>query len=99
MQPFSAPRRTNPFWTYVAVSVALSAAALRKPLRSQPVQGRRLQNTGDLQWEMRANYNARPCTDGGKTAGARTMGINGKTMRRTMENNEKYTGGDDYVRL
>src|SRR5580693_10620594 len=34
---------------------------------------------------MRANYNARPCAGERKAAGARTMGINGITMRRTME--------------
>jgi hypothetical protein len=42
-------------------------------------------NTGDLQWEIHANYNARPCADERKAAGAGTMGINGRTMRRTME--------------
>jgi hypothetical protein len=35
--------------------------------------------------KKRANYNARPCADERKAAGARTMGINEKTMRRTME--------------
>src|ERR1700730_6195813 len=34
---------------------------------------------------MGANYNARPCADGRKAAGAGTMGINGKRMQRTME--------------
>jgi hypothetical protein len=43
-------------------------------------------NTGDLQWEMRANYNARPCADERKAAGAGTMDINGKSNG----SNEKY---------
>jgi hypothetical protein len=42
-------------------------------------------NTGDLQWELRAICNVRPCADDRKAAGARTMGSNEKTMRRTME--------------
>jgi hypothetical protein len=49
-------------------------------------------NTGDLQWEMRANYNASPCVNERNGAGAATMGINGKTIRRTMET-MKNTGG------
>jgi hypothetical protein len=35
-------------------------------------------NTIDVQWKMRGNYNARPCADDGKTAGAGTMGNNEK---------------------
>jgi hypothetical protein len=42
-------------------------------------------NTIDLQWEIGVNFNARPCAGERKAAGPRTMGINGKTMRRTME--------------
>jgi hypothetical protein len=37
-----------------------------------------LQNTIDLQWKMRANYNARLCDGERKTAGAGTMASNGK---------------------
>jgi hypothetical protein len=39
-------------------------------------------NTGDLQWKMRANYNARPCDGERKAAGAETMKNNGKTMKK-----------------
>jgi hypothetical protein len=49
-------------------------------------------NTGDLQWKFADNYNARPCADERKDAGAGTMGSNGKTMRRTMETMKKYNG-------
>jgi hypothetical protein len=48
--------------------------------------------TGNLQWKIDAVCNVRPCDDERKAGGARTMGINEKTMRRTMENNEKYRG-------
>src|ERR1700689_4478991 len=41
---------------------------------------------------MGANYNARPCADGRKAAGAGTMGINGKTMQRTMETMKNTMG-------
>jgi hypothetical protein len=37
-----------------------------------------LKNTIDLQWKIRANYNARLCASLRKAAGARTMGNNGK---------------------
>ena len=53
--------------------------------RSRAVQGLPSKNTGDLQWEMRANCNASPCVNERNVAGPGTMGINGKTMRRTME--------------
>jgi hypothetical protein len=46
-------------------------------------------NTGDLQWKMRAVCNASPCASERKATSARTMGSNGKTMRRAME-----TGGN-----
>jgi hypothetical protein len=36
------------------------------------------ENTIDLQWQMRANYNARLCASSRKAAGARTMENNGK---------------------
>jgi hypothetical protein len=62
----------------------LSAGERRKLLRSQPVPGLQNRNTGDLQWEMRANYNARYCADERKAVGARTMVINEKTMRTTI---------------
>jgi len=42
-------------------------------------------NTIDLQWKMRANYNARPCAGEGKAAGAGTMASDEKTMRRKIE--------------
>jgi hypothetical protein len=41
-------------------------------------------NTGDLQWKMRTNYNARPCDGERKAAGAGTMASNGKN---NAENN------------
>jgi hypothetical protein len=41
-------------------------------------------NTIDLQWKMRANYNARPCASLRKAAGAGTMGNNGKNNKKTM---------------
>jgi hypothetical protein len=55
-------------------------------------------NTIDLQWKMRPVCNASSCEDERKGVGARAMGSNGKTMRRTMESNEKYKGRG-YVRL
>jgi hypothetical protein len=54
-------------------------------------------NTGDLQWEMRANYNARPCTGERKAAGAKTMENNEKTMEKTMRRTME-TGGHPGVR-
>jgi hypothetical protein len=39
-------------------------------------------NTIDLQWKMRANYNARPCDGERKAAGAGTMPSNGKSNAR-----------------
>jgi hypothetical protein len=45
-------------------------------------------NTGDLQWKMRANYNARLCAGLRKSAGARTMDNNEKTMRGATEPSE-----------
>jgi hypothetical protein len=46
-------------------------------------------NTIDLQWKMRANYNATPCNGERKAAGARTMEKTmEKTMRRAMEASE-----------
>src|ERR1700693_151747 len=41
---------------------------------------------------MGANYDARPCADERKAAGAGTMGINGKTMQRTMETMKNTMG-------
>jgi hypothetical protein len=43
-----------------------------------PTGKRARQNTIDLQWKMRANYNARPCDGGRKAAGAGTMASNGR---------------------
>jgi hypothetical protein len=65
--------------------------------RSRAVQGLPSKNTGDLQWEMRANCNASPCVNERNVAGPGTMGINGKTMRSTMETMKIQ--GRDYVRL
>jgi hypothetical protein len=42
-------------------------------------------NTGDLQWKLDAVCNVRLCKGERNANGARTMGSNGKTMRRTME--------------
>jgi hypothetical protein len=47
----------------------------RPPLKAGKIFS---ENTIDLQWKMRADYNARPCDGEGKAAGA-----------GTMENNEK----------
>jgi hypothetical protein len=44
-------------------------------------------NTMDLQWKMRANYNARPCNGERKAAGAKTMKNNGKNNAQNNENN------------
>jgi hypothetical protein len=46
-------------------------------------------NTGDLQWKIDAVCNVRVCKGERNDARARTMGSNGKAMRRTMKN----TGG------
>jgi hypothetical protein len=46
-------------------------------------------NTGDLQWKMRANYNARPCTGERKASGARTMKNNGKNNAQNNGNRRK----------
>jgi hypothetical protein len=61
--------------------------------RSRDVDGKIFwKNTMDLQWNMRANYNARPCADERKVAGAKTMGNNGK-------NNAKNNGNSRGERL
>jgi hypothetical protein len=41
-----------------------------------------LQNTIDLQWKMRANYNARPCDGNRKAAATGTMENNGKNNKK-----------------
>jgi hypothetical protein len=46
-------------------------------------------NTIDLQWEMRANYNARHCEDQRKAAGAETMKNNGKNNAQNNGNSRK----------
>jgi hypothetical protein len=46
------------------------------------------QNTIDLQWKMRANYNVSPCAGEEKTAGAGTMANNGKN---NAQNNGKQS--------
>ena len=43
-------------------------------------------NTIDLQWKMRANYNARPCAGEGKAAGAGTMENNAKNNAENNRN-------------
>src|SRR5262249_61012 len=50
-------------------------------------------NTIDLQWKMRANYNARPCAGGRKAAGKGTMASNGKSNARSNQNSRKSRGG------
>ena len=47
------------------------------------------QNTIDLQWKMRANYNARPCDGDRKAAGAATMASNGKSNAQSNRNSRK----------
>jgi hypothetical protein len=47
------------------------------------------QNTIDLQWKMRANYNARPCDGERKAAGAGTMACNGKNNAQSNGNSRK----------
>ena len=49
----------------------------------------RLQNTGDLQGECDANYNATPCTAERKAAGARTGGNNAKNRAKNNGNRQK----------
>ena len=89
MQPISDLRRTNPMRTDVPVGTALLAATW--PPEGQSAHGsistpaRQNKNTGDLQWEMRANYNANHCADERKAAGARTMRAMEKTMRGAMK--------------
>jgi hypothetical protein len=81
----------------------MSLSALRFWPRWCPDEGQRAdraistkeaakQNTGDLQWEMRVNCNASPCEAERNAARAGTMGINGKTMRRTMETMKNTAG-------
>src|SRR5262249_34395474 len=53
-------------------------------------------NTGDLQGEMRANYNARPCAIVRKSAGARTGANREKTNAKNNRNSRK--SGRAYVR-
>ena len=55
-------------------------------------------NTIDLQWKMRANYNARLCAGFRKSAGARTMGNNGKNNAHSNRNSRKIRASAD-VRL
>src|SRR5207248_6649551 len=65
----------------------------RRSTDSQAVKGpapRKIfgKNTIDLQWKMRANYNANPCKGKGKAVGAGTMANNEKTIRRTISREE-----------
>jgi hypothetical protein len=50
------------------------------------------ENTGDLQWETSANYNAGPCVNERKFADAGTMGSNGKNNVPNNKNNRKNEG-------
>jgi hypothetical protein len=43
----------------------------------------------DLQWKMRANYNARPWQDKRKASGAGTMENNGKNNAKNNGNSRK----------
>jgi hypothetical protein len=45
-------------------------------------------NTGDLQWKIGANYNARPCDSERNAPGAGTMENNGKN---NAQNNRKQS--------
>jgi len=53
-------------------------------------------NTIDLQWKMRANYNARPCEDERKVASAKNNGNKGKNNAQTIETVRNLGGA--YVR-
>jgi hypothetical protein len=46
------------------------------------------QNTIDLQWKMRANYNASPCADEEKAAGAGTIANNRKNNAQSNRNSQ-----------
>jgi hypothetical protein len=54
-------------------------------------QVRRKKNTGDLQWKIGANCNARPCDSERKAAGATTMENNGKN--NAQNNGNRRTSG------
>jgi hypothetical protein len=93
IQPFSDPRRTaeqSQSNRCPCQRCAFSHRAADSVAIATSFRDARFRNTGDLQWKMRAVCNARPCAGERKAADARTMGINGKAMRRTMESNEKY---------
>jgi hypothetical protein len=76
-----------------------------KLLRPQPVPlvvsgcipGRLQENTGDLQWKIDADYNARPCDSERKAGGARTW----ETMKKQWKEQWKQSEirAEDYVRL
>jgi len=55
-------------------------------------------NTIDLQWKIRANYNARPCDGERKAAGSGTMASNGKNNAKNNGNSRKIRARA-YVRL
>jgi hypothetical protein len=67
------------------VSQLIGGPKIREQVTASTPRGGFFKNTIDLQWKIDANYNATPCADERKAAGAGTMGINGKTMRKTME--------------
>jgi hypothetical protein len=105
MQPFSDSRRTNPIrprQRLQAIVIATGPSFRVSPQgrssnSSTEVQKIKNKNTGDLQWEKRANYKARPCAGGGKIADARTM----VSMEKQCEEQWKQAKnqGRDYVRL
>src|SRR5215831_12759244 len=68
---------------------------LRRPRADGKIFGK---NTIDLQWKMRANYNARLCAGFKKSAGARTMENNGKNNVQSNRNRRKIPASAD-VRL
>jgi hypothetical protein len=45
----------------------------------------------DLQWKMRAHYNAKPCEDKRKASGARTMENNAKNNGNSRESGRMLT--------
>jgi hypothetical protein len=60
-----------------------------KPADRQSLHPHCKQNTIDLQWKMRANYNASPCDGERKAAGATTMANNGKNNAQNNGNSRK----------
>ena len=79
-------------WGARATQAGCSPLAVAIATSSQfGVQGGCQKNTIDLQWKMRANYNARPCDRERKAAGATTMENNGKN--NAQNNGNRRTSG------